>query len=126
MLRTARIECVLAELICAARDAKPRRRDDHVNVPTHRANRAIAILDFEGWGQIHFKAHGFAMASAGSRDQFTHLKLIPPKLAVGDGPKAQRVRAVRRVGKAPTHSRFERQTSSRLADWHPSNAMALT
>lgn len=43
----ARIERVLAEMVSTFEQAKSGCRDDHVNIPAHRADRAIAILHLE-------------------------------------------------------------------------------
>lgn len=76
MLRAARVERVLAHCVRALQEAKPRRRHNHVNIPTHRADGAIAILSFKGGRQVDFKTHCAAMASALMGDEIGHDHLL--------------------------------------------------
>lgn len=76
MLRAARVERIFRHCVRALHEAKPRRRYNHVDIATHRADGAIAILSFKGGRQVDFKPHCAAMASALMGDEIGHDHLL--------------------------------------------------
>ena len=71
------IQCAFSEDVCPLKKTEPAGRDDDVNIATHRADRAIAILNLEGRRQVHLEPHCAAMASALMCRELAHLAALP-------------------------------------------------
>ncbi len=76
MLRPARIERVLTEIVSAFQKAKSRGRDDHMDVSAHRANRTVAVFHFKRFGKIDFETHRLAVTTASMGFQLFHCAAI--------------------------------------------------
>lgn len=62
MFGGVRIECVLRQGVCAAEERKAVGGHDHVDIPTHGADGAVAVFNLESIRKGDFKAHSAAMA----------------------------------------------------------------
>ena len=64
MFRAACIESVFNQIVRTRQKPKPAGRNNDVDIPAHRADRAIAILNLEGFGKIGFELDCAAMTAA--------------------------------------------------------------
>ena len=64
VFRRVRIESVLTQAVIAMQWLESGCGDDQVEEPTHRANRAVALVGFDTLGCFNLESYGSAVAAA--------------------------------------------------------------